>query len=187
VRTLLLFTALLAGSLHAQSPSPAPTDLRQALIGEWTGVLEYRDYSEPPTSTKRVQLPTWLSITALGDKLSEHFIYDDGPTKTVEETDVVTLDTTASTYSESDNGKPAQVFRVIGYDKLKNGRGEIILSGTGTDNDKPSETRITLTVRRNLLTWIEEVRPAGSAEAFVFRHRFTFTRANPPTLPTVHQ
>jgi hypothetical protein len=170
--------------MHAQTPTPAQTqgDLRQALTGEWTGVLEYRDYSEPPTSAKRVQLPTWLTIAPFGDKLAEHFVYDDGPTKTVEETDVVALDTLASTYSESGNGKPLQVFHVIGYDKLKSGRGDLVLTGTGTDNDKPSETRITLTIRRNLLSWTEEVRPAGSSEPFVFRHRFTFTRAAPPTL-----
>jgi hypothetical protein len=184
VRTLLLLTALLPGILHAQTPAHTQSELRQALIGEWTGVLEYRDYSEPPTSTKRVQLPTCLSITPSGDSLSEHFIYDDGPTKTVEETDVITIDTASSTYSEVDNGKPAQLYRVTGYEKLKSGRGEIILSGTGTDANKPAETRITLTIRRNLLTWLEEVRPAGSSESFVYRHRFTFTRAVPPKTPT---
>jgi hypothetical protein len=170
--------------LHAQTPAQTQSELRQSLSGQWTGVLEYRDYSEPPTSTKRVQLPTWLTITPSGESLSEHFIYDDGPTKTVEETDLVTLDIAASTYSETDNGKPAQVYRVTGYDKLKSGRGEIILTATTTDDDKPAETRITLTIRRNLLTWLEEVRPAGSSEPFVFRHRFTFTRDMPPKTTT---
>jgi hypothetical protein len=117
-----------------------------------------------------------------GGGVREHFTYDDGPTKTVEETEIVGFDPEASTYSEAEAGKPAVVYKVTGYEKLKLGRGDLVLIGTTTDNDKPAESRITLTIRRNLLSWTEEVRPAGSSEGFAFRHRFTFTRA---VLPVV--
>ena len=60
------------------------------------------------------------------------------------------------------NGKPTQNFPVTGYEALRSGRGQLILSGTGTDNDKPSETRVTLSLGRNLIDILEEVRPAGS-------------------------
>ncbi len=188
MRTITFFASLLfVCSLWAQSPasvSPQQTqaDLRQAFTGDWVGVLEYRDYSEPATSTRRVQLPTWLSIAPSGSALREHFTYDDGPTKTVEGTDLVTFDPQALTYSDAEEGKPAQVYKVTGYDKLKSGRGDLVLIGTTTDNDKPAESRITLTIRRNLLSWTEEVRPAGSSEGFAFRHRFTFTRAQVPAV-----
>jgi hypothetical protein len=185
MRTLLLAATLLTPcALQAQTPVALPnqiqTDLQQALIGNWTGVLEYRDYSEPATSTKRVQLPTWLSITPANSALTWHYLYDDGPTKTVEETDTITFDPTASTYSESDNNKPPQPFKVTGYANLRSGRGQLVLLGSGTDNDKPAETRTTLTIRRNLLTILEETRPANSTDPFAFRHSFTFTRATPP-------
>jgi hypothetical protein len=186
MRKFLLAAALLTPcALQAQTtvalPNQIQSDLQQALIGNWTGVLEYRDYSEPPTSTKRVQLPTWLSITPANSSQTWHYVYDDGPTKTVEETDTITFDPLASTYTESDNNKPPRPFKVTGYPELRTGRGQLILLGVGTDNDKPAETRITLTLRRNLLTILEETRPANSTDPFAFRHSFTFTRATPPS------
>jgi len=187
---LLLCTLVFPSALSAQtapaSAAQTQSDLTQALAGDWAGYLEYRDYSEPPTSTKRVQLLTWLSIAPTSAGQSWHYIYDDGPTKTVEETDLVTFHPADSTYSESDNGKPAQTYQVTGYQAIRSGRGQLILSGTGTDNDKPSETRVTLTIRRNLIDMLEEVRPAGSTAPFVFRHRYIFTRTHPPALPAAH-
>ena len=179
---LLAATLLIPSTLAAQSPATPQiqSDLNQALIGNWTGVLEYRDYSEPATSTRRVQLPTWLSITPANSAQTWHYLYDDGPTKTVEESDTVTFDPTTSTYTESDNGKSPHTFKVSGYSELRAGRGQLILLGSGTDNNQPSESRITLTIRRNLLTVLEETRPAGSSDPFAFRHSFTFTRATPP-------
>ena len=154
--------------------------LRQSLTGAWVGVLEYRDYSEPPTSTKRVDLPTWLSISDSGKSMTWKYTYDDGPNKVLEETDTVIFDPASKSYSEAANGKPASSYKVDGYETLKEGRGTLVLHGTGTDNDKPSETRTTMTIRRNLLEILEEVRPEGSSEAFAFRHLFRFTRAQPP-------
>ena len=164
----------------AQSPASSASTVRAeigiALQGAWVGVLEYRDYSEPVSSTRREVLPTWLTIT--GD--TWHIVYDDGPNKVIDETDVVNFDPDHNTYSESDDGKPAQQFKVTGYDSLRNGRGILTLSGSGSDNDKPSERRITLTIGRNLLVLLEEVRPAGSSEAFAYRHAYRFTRAQAP-------
>jgi hypothetical protein len=188
MRTLLLAVLLTFPVAASAQTTPATTDdvsLRQSLTGNWVGVLEYRDYSEPPTSTKRVDLPTWLTITNSGRSMSWKYIYDDGPNKTLEETDVVTFDTPAKLYSESSNGKPASTYTVNGYETLKEGRGVLALHGTGTDDDKASETRITMTIRRNLLEIIEEVRPAGSSDPFAFRHMFRFTRAQPPAVTAV--
>jgi len=186
MRTLLLAAAFLTPcAIYAQTSAAIPqiqADLQQALTGNWTGVLEYRDCSEPATSTKGVQLPTWLTIKPAGSSQTWHYLYDDGPNKLVEETDTLSFDPSASTYTytESDNGKPSHTYRVTGYTDLHTGRGQLILTGNGTDNDKPAETRITLTIRRNLLTILEETRPAASTDPFAFRHSFTFTRATPP-------
>jgi hypothetical protein len=162
------------------STSTVSAELGQALVGDWVGVLEYRDYSEPAGSSKRVQLPTWLAISPGGSGLGLHFVYDDGPAKTVVEDDVWTFDAVGGSFSEAENGKAAQVYAVTGFAGLKSGRGELVMTGRTVDNDKPAESRITLTVRRNLVAWTEEVRPVGSGEGFVFRHRFVFTRAAVP-------
>jgi len=184
MRTLLLAAAFLTPcAIYAQTSAAIPqiqADLQQALTGNWTGVLEYRDCSEPATSTKGVQLPTWLTIKPAGSSQTWHYLYDDGPNKLVEETDTLSFDPSASTYTESDNGKEPHTYRATGYTDLHTGRGQLILTGNGTDNDKPAETRITLTIRRNLLTILEETRPAASTDPFAFRHSFTFTRATPP-------
>jgi hypothetical protein len=128
--------------------------------------------------------PKTPSIGPSGASLVVHFVYDDGPHKTVDSTQTISFDAAAATYTELEPGKPAVPYKVTGYNELKSGHGELVLAGAGTDNDKPADVRITLAVRRNLLTWIDEVRPAGGAGALVFRHRYTFTRARVPVVPT---
>lgn len=180
---LLACSLLLPGVAQTQTAPAAPqvqTDLTQALLGDWTGVLEYRDYSEPPTSTKRVQLPTWLSIQTQPEGLRFRYIYDDGPAKTVESAPTVVIDTAAKTYKVIETDHVAESYTISGLEALKQGRGELLLSGIGKDNNKPAEIHITLTLRRNLLISLEETRPAASQEPFVFRHRYVFTRSKPP-------
>jgi hypothetical protein len=156
--------------------------LEQALVGRWVGVLEYRDYSEPAGSTKRVQLPTWLQIQSGTEGMTFVYTYDDGPNKVLEERDTVVFDLGTKTYHAMENGHPWESYAVAGLEALKDGRGELVLTGSGQENDKPAEMRTTWTIRRNLLTILEETRPAGSSASFVFRHRYVFTRAEAPSL-----
>lgn len=181
---LLLTLAAPCPAQAGAAPAQNVRELKSALAASWTGVLEYRDYSEPPASTKRVQLPTWLTITDSGPngQLVFHYIYDDGPNKVVDETELVSLDAAGHTWTASDNGKPAQSYAITGTDALKAGRGQLVLTGSGEDNNKPSEQRITLQIRRNLLIVKQEARPAGSSEEFAFRHQYVFTRTQPPTV-----
>src|SRR5579875_3976336 len=87
----LLVVSLSAIPIWAQTPASNVTAatldvqpaLTQALLGRWVGVLEYRDYSEPATSLKRVQLPTWLTVSTAAEGLATDYTYDDGPTKVV--------------------------------------------------------------------------------------------------------
>jgi len=181
---LAFLTCFILAPLNAQTvavPDPA-RDVFLALAGEWAGCLEYRDYKEPPASTKRVQLPTWLTVSPNADGLSFHYIYDDGPTKTVDETDLVMLDAAKKTYTSSEAGHPAEVYQVGGFDTLHEGHGQLILTGKGTDNNKPAELRLTMTIRRNLMESLLEVRPSGSSGDFVFRHFYRFTRSKAPAV-----
>jgi len=155
MRTLILALPLVAFAAQA----PALSDVQAALVGAWTGTLEYRDYSEPETSTKRVKLPTWLTVEAAGADLHLHFVYDDGPGKTVIGNESVHFDAAATAM-------------------LKEGRGLAIVTGTGTENDKPVRTQTTWRIGRNILEILEETAPEGKPLAF--RHAYTFVRATPP-------
>ena len=176
----LLALVCFALRLPAQTPPGGRTSLSGALLGHWTGVLEYRDYAEPATSTKRVQLPTWLYIHSQGEALRFEYTYDDGPNKVVKSSPTVLIDEAAETYKVVPADGVAESYTVSGLATLRNAHGTLILTGEGTDNKKPAQIRTTLVVGRNLLSWLEEVRPAGSTEPFVFRHRYTFTRAEAP-------
>lgn len=176
----LPLVAAAQGPLAVAPPAQIQTALTQSLTGDWTGVLEYRDYSEPETSTKRVQLPTWLHIAPTGDTLTWYYVYDDGPNKTVDETQHIALDVAAGTFTISNDHNRTETYKVTGYNGLSSGRGTLILLGPGTDNNKLVETRITLTVRRNLLQLTEENRPPTGTAPFTFRHSYTFTRAVVP-------
>jgi hypothetical protein len=165
-----------------QTDGEAGEAVRKALVGDWVGYLEYRDYSEPATSTKRVQLPTWLEVTATGKNLALHYVYDDGPTKVVEESEQLGLDSLAGTYTVITTKHSTMVYRAEGFNALRDGHGVLTLSGTGTENDKPSEERVTLTIRRNMVEWLLESRAAGAGEPFAFRHLYRFTRAQAPAV-----
>lgn len=153
---MLVFTVALA-CVAAQAGELS--DVQRALVGPWTGTLEYRDYSEPATSTKRVKLPTWLTIEASGADLRFKYIYDDGPSKTVKETAVVHFEA----------GDVAQ---------LREGRGVVTITSAGKENDKPAQIRTTYRIGRNIFEVLEETAPEG--EPFAFRHSYTFVRAAPP-------
>jgi hypothetical protein len=167
--------------------SPLEISLQHALAGEWVGVLEYRDYSEPAASTKRVDLPTWLTIAADGKQTTWKYTYDDGPNKVIEETNTVSVDPAAKSWAESADGKPATVEAVDGFEELKEGRGVLVLHGRGIDNGRASEVRTTVAIHRNLLEITEEVRAAGSSEAFAFRHMYRFARAARPAATGTHK
>lgn len=177
-----MFALLLPPLSLAQQPA-TDAGLSTTLAGRWTGVLEYRDYAEPATSQKRVLLPTWLTITMAADTEAWHYIYDDGPGKVVDEDEQFTFDAEHERCTITPKGKAAQSFQVTGFNSLKLGRGTLVLSGAGTDNGKPSDRQLTLTIGRNLLTLLEEVRPAGAQDAFTYRHLYRFVRAEPPTVP----
>lgn len=188
-RTLALFgTLLVPATLSAQTPAvvvsqQTGTALQDAMTGEWTGVLEYRDYSEPETSTKRVKLPTWLTVKPNPTGLTFHYIYDDGPNKVVDETLSISFDVPGSTLQITNDKGHVETYKVDGYDRLRGGHGDLVVLGPTLDNNRPAECRITIGVRRNLLTWVEEVRPT-SAIPFAFRHSYVFTRAQAPAMPS---
>jgi hypothetical protein len=189
LRLIQLAALSTSAALCAQTAPKPPANLNANFLGNWTGQLEYRDYR----TDERVFLPTWLRITETPDRRSIvlSYIYDDGPAKTVRESVTVTLDATGRkvTFAAKDEkfppGLTSTTFDATGFeDFAKTGRGNLILTGTGNENGKPSAFRITLTLRRNLYTYRKETHPipaqGAPTEDFQFRDAYLFTRAEPP-------
>lgn len=173
----------LPGQELAAAPPPATllpniSELRAALIGSWVGTLEYRDYSEPATSTKRVKLPTWLRVEPAGEDLNFRYRYDDGPSKIVTEISVIRIDSEKNRYSILDrNGKLEDSYTVAGFPELRQGHGILTLTGTGSENKAAVDVRTTIRIGRNILEITRET--AVSGQPFTFRHSYTLVREVP--------
>jgi hypothetical protein len=175
----LLVISVSAAMFSSAQVSPPPRDLNANFVGKWTGQLEYRDFQ----SNAHTFLPTWLTVTETPDQKSLQFsyVYDDGPTKTVRELMTVTLDPATGKMSFTSNrDHSSDTYDVQGLEEFaKLGRGILVLTGPGKENDKTVDVRITLNLRRNLYTLRKETRHQG--EEFKFRDAYTFTRAEPPS------
>jgi hypothetical protein len=181
MRRILLCILMLASTAcgHAQAAPAAASDLDRALTGRWVGTIEYRDYSEPATSTKRTKLPTWLTIEPEASGLRCRYTYDDGPTKVVADEETIRFDPAAATYTAtSTEGKTVASYSVAGFAALRDGHGTLVMTGTGSENNAPAQVRTTLHIGRNILEIVEETGAPG--QPLVFRHAYTFVRAEPP-------
>ena len=165
-------------SAHAQSSVTSVSNIYQGFVGDWTGVLEYRDFQ----SDGLVKLPTWLTVQASPDGASLDFayIYDDGPNNIVKEVSHVTIDSQTRTFTfTSDRDNSRDVYQLGGIESFANaGRGTLQLTGSGTENGKKVDVRITIKLGRNSYTYKKETRLPGAD--FLFRDGYTFVRRNPP-------
>jgi len=153
--------------------APSRAALYAALAGQWTGTLEYRDYSRPDT---RVTLPTKLSIVYVPDSVAMlmHYVYDDGPGKIVEDDDKFAANASVTSVSWGDPKSPsAQQFSVRDVPGAKSPIA-LVLQGEGRDNDKPATIRETFTISRDTLRILKETRETGGA--FAFRHEYVMHR-----------
>ena len=181
VRFLLVLLPVYLFAQASVAPQTAK-EIHAALVGAWVGTLEYRDYSEPPTSNKRVKLPTWLTIAQARDNLRFEYVYDDGPSKTVKEISLIHIDMVSAIYTNMDLAEKVEdSYKIAGLDQLRQGRGALTLTGAGTENGKPVAVRTTLRIGRNILEITRETAPSG--QAFTFRHSYTMVRALAPGLP----
>lgn len=172
VCVVLFATLACFGGAGQASPSSSSRDqIYSALIGEWTGTLEYRDFQ----TNERVVLPTWLEIEHSQDGASLRFsyMYDDGPSKTVTEVSTITIDPAEAQFSiTSDRDHSSDSYQIVKRSGEK--RVQLLLTGKGKENGKAADVRITIKVDRNLYQFTKETRIAG--QGFAFRDGYTFTR-----------
>lgn len=154
----------------AVAPAPGATTLSR-MEGRWRGTLQYRDYRD---STRRVTLPTRLLVSGAADGAEAvlHFVYDDGPGKTVVEDDRLRLDDRLpnATWRSGNDHVQQYVVRSRSHDMDDR---SVVLEGEGEDDNRKAMIRETIVVDASTLRILKEVR-FGSA--FEFRHEYRFVR-----------
>jgi hypothetical protein len=161
-----------------QMRSPVSPSIATGLLGSWVGTLEYRDYSD----NSRQKIATLLRIYAdkEGRGLIFRYVYDDGPTKVIQDQDLVSVDEQKALYSiSSPDGKSGSDYTVTGLKDLHpDGTGTLILLGKGTENNAAVDVREKLQIQRNRFTILRESKLPG--QSFLFRHEYDFVRVSAP-------
>jgi hypothetical protein len=102
------------------------------------------------------------------------------------EKSTVSIDSVLKRYTvTSDRDHSSDSYQVEGLENLAaKHRGVLVLTGSGTENDKKVDVRITITIGRNLYKFVKETRLPG--QDFLFRDGYTFTRRDPPGTSPAH-
>jgi hypothetical protein len=167
---LLTLLATLLFAAHAYALYDAkPREELAAMQGEWAGTLTYNDYSQPG---KLVTLPTKLFVALSAPaELTLHYVYDDGPNKTVYSYEQMRFDFEKSelAWAAGAPKKPATTSRIVS-NTMEAGVRRVVFE---RDAEKGKE-RYTLEVDAKGLTLKkEELDPAGSPQ---FRNKYAFRR-----------
>ena len=165
----LAITLCMTATAAAQD---TPHPLAAALVGSWSGTLEYRDF----TTDRRVTLPTTLVVASrAGNVLTFDYTYDEGKGRSVRSSYVVTITPVPPTYRvESSDGLNDTTFDASGFSDIRGGAGTVILSGRGRENDRDVDVRTTVIITPATLSMRRDSRRQG--EEWQFRNKYTFTR-----------
>ena len=165
ISALLVLTAGRSVALY----DPRPDDALAGVQGEWKGSLTYRDYSKPD---RLVTLPTRLFVAlSAPNTLVLHFVFDDGPSKTVFSYEQMTFDFPANQMSWISGSAKRSVDLHTITASTKEG------ATTTLSFEKQAEAktdRYSLLLSSQRLRLIkEEVKASGEV---IFRNRYEFIR-----------
>lgn len=169
IRLLLLVSALVC-TASAQALYDPPTDATVTrLQGEWRGTLTYDDYSRPG---QRVTLPTTLYVAASApNEVVLHYVFDDGPGKTVYSYERLSIDAVAKTVVLSWGiKKPEQETATLVSETETAGVRTLVFE---TTSDKGRD-RQTVEIGANSLVWRKE--EIEGQQPPRYRNRYEFHR-----------
>ncbi|MCL9982575.1 MAG: S41 family peptidase [Erythrobacter sp.] len=151
----------------AQGQLPTLTDtaamVNKALAGDWSGTLDYRDYSKDTRET----LPTMMQSD--GQVLS--WTFDDGPGKTVRSSETWTFDATAKALTITAGKNSPETWHVVEARASADGSSlTIVLDGTSLENGRSVIARKILTRDAGRLRITKQTRVAG--EPFLMRQSY---------------
>ncbi len=149
------------GLLTANTDTAAVT--AKVLAGDWTGTLEYRDYSDDSRET----LPALMQSN--GQVLA--WTFDDGPGKTVRSSETWAFDATGQMLTITSGSNAPDPWRVV--ESRTSGDGAsitIVLEGESLENGRTVIARKILTRDGNRLRITKQTRVAG--EPFLMRQSY---------------
>ena len=180
--TVLLTTSLPAFALYDPKPDP----IFAAIQGEWKGTLAYRDYNQPAkvaspttpptagTPNEMVMLTTTLFVALAGPKaLTLHYVFDDGPGKTVYSYERMNFDFEKNelAWASGAADKPATTYRITANLMEENNRKILFERAEGG-----GVNRYTLLINASAFKLEKyEVDVTGVA---LLRNRYQFVRPN---------
>jgi hypothetical protein len=158
-----------ASALYDPKPR-APATLME---GEWVGSLTYADYAD---KSRRVTLPTKLVGALQGpDRLSFHFIYDDGPSKIVHSYDdfTISLDAKTAMWGEFGSNTPT-AYAVTETSPLGDGGYRVVLEARSQKKDRPPLSQLVIEIDKDRFSM---ERKAGDDPAHLtFSNSYSFKR-----------
>ena len=144
-------------------PADTPAAVAKALTGDWTGTLDYRDYSDDSRET----LPTVMQSD--GTVLS--WTFDDGPSKIVRSSETWAFDPVGKTLSITAGNNASEQWRLVEAHTSADGASlTIVLEGTSEENGRSVMARKILTRDANRLRITKQTRVPG--EPYVMRQTY---------------
>ena len=167
--TLALLTVLCAGSVFALY-DPKPDEALSAVQGAWKGSLTYRDYGKPD---RLVTLPTRLFVAlSAPNELVFHYVFDDGPSKTVFSYEKMNFDFANNqlSWTSGSSEKSLSIFHITSNTSEGGARRLTFEGRSGATTD-----RYTLVLSpRELGLAKDEVSATGAP---LFRNKYEFSRS----------
>jgi hypothetical protein len=150
---------------------PKPDDWLSAVQGAWRGSLTYRDYSEPK---RMVTLPTRAFVAlAAPASLVLHYVFDDGPSKTVFSYEKMRFDFPGHQVTWVTGQDARSSVCIITSDSISDSARSLLFER----NEGGVTKRFTMVLSDRAWTLSEdEVTPAGLVS---FRNRYEFARSAP--------
>lgn len=144
-------------------PDDIAATVSNALAGDWSGTLDYRDYRKDTRET----LPTLMQSD--GKLIS--WTFDDGPDKIVRSSETWVLDAAGRTVTITTGKNAPELWRVVEARTTAEGASlTIVLEGESVENGRTGFARKILTRDGNRLRITKQTRVAG--EPFLMRQSY---------------
>lgn len=152
--------------LISEPVSPGP--ILVAMKGPWVGFLEYKDYEGP--GNVRIACMARMTADKDGQGGTWRLVFDEGPSKVLEERESFKFNAPTDQLKITSDGVE-RYFKIADPQTIRaDGTGTLTLLGTGTENDKAVDVRLTYRIATRRLSILRETR-VGTAP-FTFRSRF---------------
>jgi len=168
-RSLLSFASLLLCKPALALYDPKPESELSTVQGEWTGTLTYRDYSNPDRNVM-LKVRVFIALSAPAE-LVLHYVFDDGPSKTVFSYERMTFDFVGKsiTWVSGADGKSVNLSTIVSNVSTATGQQLTFEQKRGSETDR---YKMELSSKQFSLSK-EEVGPDGTA---AFRNKYELTR-----------